>query len=388
MAFEPGKLFVGGISRETTDQVLREHFIKYGAVMSAVVAKDRITKSPRGFGFVVFAYPSYADKALQETHVILGRTVEVKRAIPRSEHHHNRVQLFLEQLNHNPNHHPSNGISGTDIEAADNNNQFRTSKIFVGGLHPTVTDEVFRKYFERFGTITDVVVMHDSSTNRPRGFGFVTFESEETVENVMQKSFHELNGKFVEVKRAVPKEGGNHIHNKPRFGGVSYYNGVQPAVYSSNSHGYGMFPSYSPLLGYNSVARYICGTGVYGSGYPTVGYDRIGYGITPVTPTARGAFCSPVMLGARVFPLPYSSASIYTTYMNGGAGRLGTGYYGNGILGTGVDGKLNQVLGGFGGLPANAMPTQIEGVNLDGDSSEQDQKVVDGQRKPLPMVAS
>lgn len=82
----------------------------------------------------------------------------------------------------------------------------RTKKIFVGGLASTVTESDFKAYFEQFGTITDVVVMYDHNTQRPRGFGFITYDSEEAVDKVLLKTFHELNGKTVEVKRAVPKE--------------------------------------------------------------------------------------------------------------------------------------------------------------------------------------
>jgi RNA-binding protein Musashi len=69
-----------------------------------------------------------------------------------------------------------------------------------------VTETDFRKYFEQFGTITDVVVMYDHNTQRPRGFGFITYDSEDAVDKALFKTFHELNGKMVEVKRAVPKE--------------------------------------------------------------------------------------------------------------------------------------------------------------------------------------
>ncbi|KAK7383258.1 hypothetical protein VNO78_28932 [Psophocarpus tetragonolobus] len=82
----------------------------------------------------------------------------------------------------------------------------RRMKIFVGGLPSGISEEEFRKYFERFGTITDVVVMQDSVTHRPRGFGFITFDSEKSVEDVMMNRFYDLNGKQVEVKRVVPKE--------------------------------------------------------------------------------------------------------------------------------------------------------------------------------------
>ena len=48
--------------------------------------------------------------------------------------------------------------------------------------------------------------MVDRSTSRSRGFGFVTFESEEAVEKVM-KNENEILSKWVEVKRAEPRDG-------------------------------------------------------------------------------------------------------------------------------------------------------------------------------------
>lgn len=75
MDTDQAKLFVGGISRETSEDTLKDHFSKYGTVLGSVIAKDRVTKNPRGFGFVWFSDPSPADKALNDSHVILGRTV-------------------------------------------------------------------------------------------------------------------------------------------------------------------------------------------------------------------------------------------------------------------------------------------------------------------------
>lgn len=47
--------------------------------------------------------------------------------------------------------------------------------------------------------------MVDRATNRSRGFGFVTFETEEAVEAVMRNKC-EMMGKWVEVKRAEPRD--------------------------------------------------------------------------------------------------------------------------------------------------------------------------------------
>lgn len=67
--------------------------------------------------------------------------------------------------------------------------------------------DAFRAYFEKFGTISDAVVMYDHATQRPRGFGFVTYEEEDAVDEVFKLgAIHMLGDKKVECKRAVPKE--------------------------------------------------------------------------------------------------------------------------------------------------------------------------------------
>ena len=48
--------------------------------------------------------------------------------------------------------------------------------------------------------------MVDRATNRSRGFGFITFEGEESVEAVLRTK-NEIQGKWVEVKRAEPRDG-------------------------------------------------------------------------------------------------------------------------------------------------------------------------------------
>ncbi|XP_017227251.1 heterogeneous nuclear ribonucleoprotein 1 [Daucus carota subsp. sativus] len=188
MAMETGKLFIGGISWDTNEDSLKEYFQTFGEVVEAVIMKDRATGRARGFGFVVFADAAVAERVVKAKHMIDGRTVEAKKAVPRDD------QQTPTRI--------SGSIQGSPSPART----ARTKKIFVGGLASTVTENEFKKYFDQFGCITDVVVMYDHNTQRPRGFGFITFDSEEAVDRVLLRTFHELNGKMVEVKRAVPKE--------------------------------------------------------------------------------------------------------------------------------------------------------------------------------------
>ncbi|KAI8019790.1 Heterogeneous nuclear ribonucleoprotein 1 [Camellia lanceoleosa] len=155
----------------------------------------------------------------------------------------------------------------------------RTRKIFVGGLASTATEADFKKYFEQFGTITDVVVMYDHNTQRPRGFGFITYDSEDAVDKVLLKTFYELNGKMVEVKRILPKELSPGPNRTP-LGGYNY--GVSRINYAqgyspSTIGGYGLRMdgrSFSPITSGRS------GYAPFGSGYGMAmdGYDGGGNG--------------------------------------------------------------------------------------------------------------
>ena len=86
----------------------------------------------------------------------------------------------------------------------------KTKKLFVGGLPQTATEEVFKGYFEQFGKIEDWVIMVDKVTGKSRGFGFITFESEESVEWVISRYLdNKIDGKWVECKKAMPKDSAN-----------------------------------------------------------------------------------------------------------------------------------------------------------------------------------
>lgn len=55
----------------------------------------------------------------------------------------------------------------------------------AGGLSWQTTSEKLQQYFENFGAVSEAFVSYDKATGRPRGFGFVIFESPEIADRVV-----------------------------------------------------------------------------------------------------------------------------------------------------------------------------------------------------------
>ena len=94
--------------------------------------------------------------------------------------------------------------------SSEGNSDDRLKKLFVGGLNRSTSDETLKAYFEEYGELSDCVVIRDSGTKESRGFGYVTYKDPSSVIPVLQYKRdtgpHKIDGKEVEVKRAIPRE--------------------------------------------------------------------------------------------------------------------------------------------------------------------------------------
>ena len=99
-------------------------------------------------------------------------------------------------------------------------------KLFIGGLHLQTTTESLKEFYGKWGSIVDAVVMRDPATKRSRGFGFVTYDTVQAVDECLANRPHVVDGKEVEAKRAVPREENNPVaHTKTKkifLGGLSH----------------------------------------------------------------------------------------------------------------------------------------------------------------------
>ncbi|XP_029461734.1 heterogeneous nuclear ribonucleoprotein A3 isoform X2 [Rhinatrema bivittatum] len=238
------KLFIGGLSFETTDDSLREHFEKWGKLTDCVVMRDPQTKRSRGFGFVTYSCMDEVDAAMSaRPHKVDGRVVEPKRAVSREDSARPGAHLTVK-------------------------------KIFVGGIKEDTEEYHLRDYFEPYGKIETIEVMEDRQSGKKRGFAFVTFDDHDTVDKIVVQKYHTINGHNCEVKKALSKQEMQSGSQRGSFGSGGGSGGGSRGGYGSGDGGYNGFGgdggNYGSSSGYG-------GRGGYGSS-PGYGNQGSGYG--------------------------------------------------------------------------------------------------------------
>jgi RNA recognition motif-containing protein len=80
-------IYVGNLSRDVTEDELRQEFAAFGEVTSASIIKDRYSGQSRGFGFVEMATKSEAEAAIAglKGKTLKERTLDVSEARPRPD---------------------------------------------------------------------------------------------------------------------------------------------------------------------------------------------------------------------------------------------------------------------------------------------------------------
>ncbi|GAB0094263.1 Polyadenylate-binding protein [Sergentomyia squamirostris] len=178
---EKAKLFtnvyVKNFGDELGDETLKTMFEKYGPITSHKVMSKDDGKS-RGFGFVAYETAEAAEaavSALNGKELNDGKTLYVGRAQKKAERQMELKRRF-EQIK-NERLSRSQGVN-----------------LYVKNLDDTIDDEILRKEFTQFGTITSAKVMMEEG--RSKGFGFVCFSAPDEA----TRAVTEMNGRIVGTK--------------------------------------------------------------------------------------------------------------------------------------------------------------------------------------------
>ncbi|KAJ7999260.1 hypothetical protein DPEC_G00213590 [Dallia pectoralis] len=245
------KLFIGGLSFETTDESLRAYFEQWGSLTDCVVMKDPVTKRSRGFGFVTYSLVDEVDASMDaRPHKVDGRQVEPKRAVSRED-------------SFRPGAHTT------------------VKKIFVGGIKEDTEEHHLRDYFDQFGKIEVIDIMTDRNTGKKRGFAFVTFDDHDSVDRIVIQKYHTVNSHNCEVRKALSKE--DMYRSGPRGGNFGRGGGYGGGFSGGRGGGGG-------------------GGGGYGDndGYSNYGGNGGGYGGGPGGVAAAAAMVTRVEAAAMV----------------------------------------------------------------------------------------
>ncbi|OII78048.1 RNA recognition family protein [Cryptosporidium andersoni] len=297
----PAKIFCGGLSDITTNTSLRTHFSPYGEIVDSVVLTEKTTGRSRGFGFITFASEESVDAVLASPQIVDGKEIDCKRAVPRGA-----IQTNETEGDPGDNKVTSSVSSSGAVTNNNSSGTFNATKIFVGGLPQSCTDEKLREHFGKYGMIKNLSVMVDRDTNRHRGFGFVEYESPESVEEVMRHYYdHQIDNKWVECKKALPREimaGGvnSNIANNRIIQTVSVPQISGYAEYYRNSY----MPIHSGVQGQQMYGRY---------GRHDPRYMYASYGYAAAGPTAH------IYHGYTTSSLPISTPHINETPQNDGS---------------------------------------------------------------------
>ena len=82
-----------------------------------------------------------------------------------------------------------------------------SNKMYVGNIPFSATEADLRSLFSEFGQPTEVMLLMDRETGRPRGFGFVTMDSREAMERTIQGiDGRDFQGRKIHVNEAKERE--------------------------------------------------------------------------------------------------------------------------------------------------------------------------------------
>lgn len=94
------------------------------------------------------------------------------------------------------------------------------TKMYVGNLSYDATDSDIRELFEAHGTVSDVFIVKDRESGRPRGFAFVSMGTAEEMNAAIEGlNGEEFLGRALTINEARPRE------ERPQGGGGGYGGG-------------------------------------------------------------------------------------------------------------------------------------------------------------------
>ncbi|KAI1701114.1 RNA recognition motif domain-containing protein [Ditylenchus destructor] len=192
---EPRTVMVARLSKDTTQDSLREYFSESWDVTDCRLIRDKETRNSLGYGFVEFATAEKAESVTKHRHVIDCKEVSVKmkgnkELVGKYDNFGGGRKQPVDSTVNSKSHTVGNKF--VTVKHAGPNPRELT--MFVGNLSPQTTDESIREHFSKYGQLTQSKVRTNSKTGQSRGFAYVSFSSKKELESARNHHPHTIDG--------------------------------------------------------------------------------------------------------------------------------------------------------------------------------------------------
>ena len=210
------KIFVGGLSFETSEQAIGDCFSQMGRVREVIVVVDKNTRRPKGYAFVTFEHEDSAIRAMREMQgfELQGRGLRVELSgtkLPGGPGGNSNGPPSMNMNGGNMNGGMHGGSMNGDMNRAAGvdmrnepirgsrgrirddlqdvtNHKEKSCQVYVGSLNYEMRDPELRATFEKCGQIKEATVLMDrANPNRSRGYGFITFTTPQSAQNAIDQ---------------------------------------------------------------------------------------------------------------------------------------------------------------------------------------------------------
>jgi polyadenylate-binding protein len=178
-------LYVKQFPISYSEEVLGDLFKPFGALASVFINRDEEGKS-KGFGFVNFVEHVDAEKALGELN---GKQLEDP------ENPGTMLDLYVSKGQKRA-ERTREIKSKVDALQQEKLAKFNGMNLFVKNLDDSITEDILKETFDKFGTITSAKIVRDEQLGTSKGFGYVCYSSPEEA----TRAVSELNGKILRSK--------------------------------------------------------------------------------------------------------------------------------------------------------------------------------------------
>lgn len=277
------KLFIRGLSSDTTSETIRNLFSSYGELEEAIVIFDKNTGKSKGFGFITFKHVDGAIIALKEP----SKKIDGRMTV---------TQLASAGL-------ANSGGSSSDVSLR---------KIYVGNVPYDIPSERLLGFFLSYGEVEEGPLGFDKVTGKSKGFAFIIYKTEEGARAAIADPMKMIDGHQVVCKMAadnkkVKTQGGVNNDNAPPQPQAPPPSQTQSSMPGSQ---YGVPSNIPPYGGYSSMGGN--GYGMNSSMPGPMGAGGYGgpYGVSQYGGSNSGEYGGMNNPGNSMYRMPQNSAGM------------------------------------------------------------------------------